>query len=147
VRETHERTMKTMLWALAYLPFALMALLILTGCAYPTSSTDIGHPNEVKIHTYTQCYGQYHGLGTIRVVFFDERRPARNGGYVAGSAWPGEREVSYWRAWVRGEWDGPRTDKHLDALAAHEVCHSSGIWDETEANVCTVEAMAKAGCR
>lgn len=148
MRETHERTMKTMLWALAYLPFALMALLLLVGCLSPTGPSDTPtHPQEVKIHTYTQCHGQHHGIAPIRVLFFEEERPAENGGYVVGSAWPGEREVSYWAKWVRGEYDGPKTDKQLEAVAAHEVCHSSGIWDETEANVCAVEAMAKAGCR
>ena len=38
--KTHERTHKTMLWALVLLPFALMAVLILTGCTTPTAQDE-----------------------------------------------------------------------------------------------------------
>ena len=126
---------------------AILVALVGVGCGSPTSPTPPTHPNEVLISNYTGCHTNHHNMRSLKVVFFEEGTATPNGGWVAGRAWPDGDHVEYWGPWVRGEKLGPKSPENLEALAAHEVCHASGIWNEAAADECAVKAMGKAECR
>lgn len=127
--------------------------LLLAGCGIisPTyvELGDLTHPKEIFIYNMTQCHGAYHNLGHIDVIFEttpyypfkDDPDPARRIVSAAGWATPGKKVVHYYVRDVH-RYDYPT----LEALAAHEVGHVTGTWDEAEASRLGREAMANTDC-
>ena len=124
-------------WLITYVA-TLGVLLLLYGCegALPTQ---VPYPQlterQQRIYDYTQCFAQAMGLGSIHVTFHEDL------GEAAGMAWPDRSAVKYHVASVEnGE------DWYLQAVAAHEVCHISGIWDEKATDACALLWIAKGVC-
>ena len=123
---------------------ALLGVLFLAGCALPTAPDppELTHPNEILLDELVQCNAEYHGLGPLQVRFFEVARPATlpDGqlGLVAGAGWPGATWVEFWHEWVL---DPRRIRSDLAEVAAHEVCHVSGIWDEAAIPACRDAAL------
>ena len=148
---------KLALYCLALFTVALWLL----GCGLLKSPTapNPTHPNEILIIEHTQCYADYFRLGKITVSFFEEEQqvncyPLRydeNGDPVqcfkAGGAWPFSRHARYYGPWVRGELvDHLFSSQDLEFVAAHEVCHMLGIWNEVKAWKCAENAWSRAEC-
>ena len=131
---------------------------MIVGCTPvtgPTTVEDLTHPNEVKIFEYTQCYADFAGrteYGPYTVIITDKARmypcpPPHEGECPAmGWAFPQSTHVNYWGPWVRGEYNGSRTDWDLSIVAAHEVGHTTGLWDETKAELWAINAYLTSDC-
>lgn len=141
---THERTHQTM-WRAAKIIAVGCLLYVLVGCTSPPTGPtppELTHPNEILLNELVQCNADYHGLGHLDIAFFDACRPtvAPDGkvGCSDGGAWPYANWVEFWHSWVL---DPRRTRNDLADIAAHEVCHASGIWGEAEIPACRDAAM------
>ena len=102
---------------------ALLAVVVFSGCNSPTSpdlplGLDLGSLTERQrfIYNYTQCLGEWTGIGEIRVTFEYDL-----GDSAAGKAVTAHRWVRYH---IESVENGP--DSYLKALAAHEVSHLTG---------------------
>lgn len=125
-----------MKWAAVY---ALGATILLLGLGCGPSPTapayEVLTPRQARIYDLSQCFAQELGLGVLRVEFHDDLDGA------AGRSWPGSGTVMYHIESVEnGE------DWYLEGLAAHEVCHASGIWEQDRAEACATLLIAKGVC-
>jgi hypothetical protein len=133
----------------------LSIIVLLIGCSpitKPSEIEDLKHPNEVKIYNYTQCYAAFAGRGEYSVFIVEKAKmypcsPPHEGECPAkGWAMPSTTKVSFWGPWVRGEYNGSRTDFELSIVAAHEVGHTTGLWDEMRAELWATDAYHTSGC-
>jgi hypothetical protein len=128
----------------------IIAIALLMSCG-PTQPDPVNtHPNEIAIVEFTQCYAKHAKLGEIEVIFHEKNRPvscpAKDAPcYGKGWAWPLMGIINYWAPWVRGEIE-PLHPWSLEMLAAHEVAHSTGIWNEHDAETWAVLTYTVAGC-
>ena len=130
--------------------------LFLISCVNPVGPTKVDetrHPNENKIIEYTSCYAEFHGIDVK--VYIEEKAKlyACASGEIAcpakGWAWPDSDNVHYWGPWVRDEYDPDPVDGdwELSMVASHEVCHLTGIWDETRTELCATDAYNRSECK
>ena len=148
--ERQERTVQTLkvavLYALVYVVAVIILTVFLLGCGgarVTGPTTDL----EEVFFEIAQCYATHLELGPITFATFENEKPycPKQGpcGYVACDAWPGGRHVECWSEWVN---DPANVAPHFHNYAAHEVCHLSGIWDETEAEACAFAMVSKGVC-
>lgn len=151
--KTHERTIQTLKWGLVLLPFALMAVLILTGCGAVASpvSVEMMSEREVRMYQYLQCYARYHEIREVELLFFTEEKPhcGDDGkcGLVVCEAIFQSNSVRCWQDWVNGNTRYPANDDEFSWVAAHETCHLAlKTGDEVRTGQCTNVAYEEAGC-
>jgi len=137
----------------------LLALAACGGGGAPTGPDGVsapGSPNEVRIAEFTRCHADLKGVD-VSVLFTE--RPRRyecpeggvpdETGLCPALGWSDleERAVTWWRPWVRGEWQ-PLEPHSLEMAAAHEACHVAlHTTDEAVANFCAALAYREGGCR
>jgi hypothetical protein len=122
---------------LAFCWLWILAVLMLSGCGSPTSSSEVGTPNEELAKALAQCHGEHQALGPIEVVFHEKDR----GDNAKGWAWPGGRTINLVRPWVNS------TDaQQLELTVAHEVCHCKGLFSGAQADFCAQLAYRDARC-
>ena len=160
---THERNALVWLVARASWPWVIKALAVVLaylllatvmGCSgSPTGPSGTGHPNEENIKSFTKCHADYAKVGDIRVTFQEEPYMvdcAKGTGqcYAMGWAFPHSNGVTYWGPWVRGETTlkTPSTPYTREAVAAHEIGHIRGTWNENVADAWAVAALAATEC-
>lgn len=96
-------------------------VLLVAGCTSPTSPTD--DPFMEQFRGYANEYAAALGLGTVKVRFDTD-----SGEYSHCGGMPGSRLIVC---------KGPIPFANPQGIAAHEVCHLSGIGDEWDAELCT----------
>ncbi len=109
-----------------------------------------------RLHSLTQCYADHHGV-IIRDIYFREwtlQAPCvlyehklaclTPGEMVQAAGWamPHGQTVNYASKWVRTE----RAADGFPQLAAHEICHVTGIRDEEETDRCARQTLLVADC-
>jgi hypothetical protein len=136
--------------------FALVVFCV--GCSPVAGPTSVNVEDltagERAIVEYTQCYADFHGRGKYDVYISEKPKmypcpPPNENEQCPGKGWayPDSTTVTYWGPWVRGEYNGPRTDFDLSIVASHEVCHTTGIWNEVRAELCALDAFNRSNCR
>lgn len=104
---------------------ALWCLIIasLCGCSSPTAPTD--EPFMAEFRAYANKYAECLGLGEVRVRFDTDSGERPHCGAMPGS------DLIICK--------GPVPFENPAGVAAHEVCHLSGLGDEFEAELCAFE--------
>lgn len=122
------------------LAYALAVAILSWGCGAP-GPTGPSSPQEAAFLDTAQCFANQLELGTVSLTTFDQARPVGTG-YVACGAWPGGHVIECWSSWI----NDPASVRFFGGVAAHEVCHLSGLWDEMDAELCASSLVSKGVC-
>lgn len=111
---------------------------------------------EIRMVVLVQCFADHMGLGEVETRFYEEPDIRRGAGcgsdnphemcHAAGRATPYTRTVEIYGPWLRRERGFYPDEWDYRYVAAHEVCHLSGTWDEGKARECGLRLMEEANC-
>jgi hypothetical protein len=116
------------LWALIVAGCALM-LWLTPGCSSPTAPSAIVDAQHTQMAAFVACFGKELGW-EVETEFTDEHRKIGAMDLGGWAACPGTKVV-IWDGWLLGTYDGydAATRAAMRDIAAHEVCHSTGLCD------------------